>query len=472
MLRMQEAGLMVLPPAQKTTMVVAVADGAMVPERAVLRLFNADSLLIHSDTAPLRVAPLTTPTHATPSAQFLVPPATVNVTRWWEVVRDPVFGGSDASALNDRFPRRGSASLHLVSVPAIRIRLVPIRLSQHGGVTPAVAGAATEDFLWYLRTRFPFARIDVTIGAPLVSHAHFVDESGGEPGGTAFFTRVLHEVDLARSAHPDAADHYWVGVLPQPPGITVTRWAGLAYIPLQGASASIFARSQVIVGREWYGTAPQAAGRNLAHELGHNLGRWHAPCGDAVQYDHSFEPSDGRIGPWVHLVNEWADGVADSAAVNDPQAYGDIMSFCGPRAVGPYTYAGILRFRQLFGAALVAADEPRRVLVVRGTYGPNGVRVAPARTLVARASARSEAGGVWVDLLGADGRVLETVRAQVGAHGEAGTDRPFGVQLALTRSVEAALRSIRVRTPQGIARLESPAAVAGRALSTAPAKLP
>jgi hypothetical protein len=267
---------------------------------------------------------------------------------------------------------------------------------------------------------------------------------------------VLDEVDAARLAHPDAADSYWIGVITKPPGVTTSRWAGMAFLPLQGAASSMFARASVVLGREWTTSDPRARGGTVAHELGHNFGRYHAPCGNVGWVDDSYTPYSGRAGRWVHVLIDWMNGVADTARVLDPDEYGDIMSYCGPKTVGPYTYSGILGFRQSFGAALVADQAPVRVLAVRGTYGAAGVRLYPAQTLRARPSGASSDRAVVVELLAADGRVLASVPAHIGEFGEGGPERPFGIQFALTSELERELHEIRVYTPAGTARLVSP----------------
>lgn len=78
---------------------------------------------------------------------------------------------------------------------------------------------------------------------------------------------------------------------------------------------------------------PTAIGRDDAasvasHELGHNFGRPHAPCGGAAGADPSFPYPGGRIGSW---------GWTGQSFLN-PAQYVDLMSYCNPTWISDYTY--------------------------------------------------------------------------------------------------------------------------------------
>lgn len=84
---------------------------------------------------------------------------------------------------------------------------------------------------------------------------------------------LLHQTD-AICVLEGGVSHY-MGMMSGP--ASVTDADGVAYLP----GRSSFAR-------------PRA--RTAAHELGHNMGLWHAPCGLAQGSDPSFPYPGGFIG--------------------------------------------------------------------------------------------------------------------------------------------------------------------------------
>ena len=81
----------------------------------------------------------------------------------------------------------------------------------------------------------------------------------------------------------------------------------------------------------------QPHAETIAHELGHNMSLWHAPCGDPSGPDPSYPYSDGSIGAWGY---DFRDG---GRLVNPSTP--DLMSYCHPRWISDYDFTNALRFR-------------------------------------------------------------------------------------------------------------------------------
>ena len=108
----------------------------------------------------------------------------------------------------------------------------------------------------------------------------------------------------------------------------------------------------------------------IAHELGHDFGLYHAPCGtdDVFSVDTWFPETDGSIGAWGYDFREGGQLV--------PPSRFDLMSYCHPQWISDYHFSAALRYRLSTGArgglsSLVAA--PARSLLLWGGVDAHGV---------------------------------------------------------------------------------------------------
>jgi hypothetical protein len=79
-----------------------------------------------------------------------------------------------------------------------------------------------------------------------------------------------------------------------------------------------------------FGDEPSA--QTMAHEVGHNHGREHAPCGGAAQPDPSFPYAGAKIGWWGYQAPE---------KLYDPAKATDIMGYCDNVWASDYTYQAL-----------------------------------------------------------------------------------------------------------------------------------
>jgi hypothetical protein len=167
---------------------------------------------------------------------------------------------------------------------------------------------STPTFAPTLRGIWPLQSIAFNTRAPYT----FFGVLGPEDGDA--WSRLLTQLAVLRQA--DGSERYYYGF------VRVSYTSGIAGIGFVGYP--------VAVGWDYSQSAPAV----MAHELGHNFGRRHAPCG--VSGDPDYPVPDGRIDTWGYDLA--------SGALKDPSQYYDLMSYCNPQWVSNYNYEAVQRF--------------------------------------------------------------------------------------------------------------------------------
>jgi hypothetical protein len=182
--------------------------------------------------------------------------------------------------------------LHLTVVPVV-----------HQGQTASVPSFSQT--LWRI---WPLKETPYTTRAPYT----FSGTLSGQDANA--WSQLLDELRALRQA--DGSGRYYYGF------VKVGYTSGIAGIGYLGYP--------VAVGWDYSQSAPAV----MAHELGHNFGRNHAPCGTGG--DPYYPYPDGKIGAWGYDLA--------SGALKDPNQYYDLMSYCGPKWVSDYNYEAVQSF--------------------------------------------------------------------------------------------------------------------------------
>ena len=261
---------------------------------------------------------------------------------------------------NLTFPADGSPQpMNVVAVPTLRITLIPV--SSEGHVAQVTWGGRTTDsWLVRLKRDFPVAEVEAVEG-PILGTSLVPGTSAEEN------VALLRRIQIMRWLVRGGEYRYFYGVFRNRPGVHFLGLGTRNPFPpdLGGRNAIGWDASGQIDGENY--------AEVLTHELGHNLGRMHAPCGDPPNVDPDYPYRDGHIGV--------AGFDVERGVPFDPSVYYDEMTYCSPRAVSDYTYEGVLRFRRAepaaAGAARVTAPA-QDCLIVSGSIRAGRVQWEPA----------------------------------------------------------------------------------------------
>lgn len=258
-------------------------------------------------------------------------------------------GAPPGTLLSPRYPASGEADLGAIPTGPLKIRIVPVLANNRLPDTSDAALAAYRD---EMRAMYPVTDVVFDL-ATQISTSYPID-----------WTALLDQIRAKRQADAPPADVYYYGFVK--PTDTVRDFcqfsctAGVGYVA-GGSQAS----SRAAVGLAF---ADDVSVTVMAHEVGHNHGRSHAPCapGSISGIDSSYPYAGASIGVWGY----------DSRSVSllDPAVTTDIMGYCTERWVSDYTYRGFVnRVRSVNGvfSQLVSAEalQAFHVLLLDG-IGP------------------------------------------------------------------------------------------------------
>jgi hypothetical protein len=269
------------------------------------------------------------------SFQIYVPPAamTAPLTYSIEVVECTAQSGGAGTA---RFPSTGDTDLGVKNTGGLKIKIIPLSFNNLLPDTSPTAIAAYAD---YMVAMYPAANnVSITVGDP-VTAAVPIDWEG-----------MLDDVTSKRAADKPTSDVYYFGLVK--PADTLRTYCGsscttgIGWVVTQ-ATGSFAAANRVAIG---VGFADSVSRETLAHEVGHNHGREHAPCAVSGDTDPNYPYSGGLLGSWGWDFR--------TQKLFDPAKISDIMGYCNNKWISDYTYnAFATRISTINGVTMIYQAE-------------------------------------------------------------------------------------------------------------------
>jgi hypothetical protein len=243
------------------------------------------------------------------------------------------------TAHSPHFPETGDTALEARQTGIIKIVVVPV---VSNNITPDTTDATLEVYRNYLMAMYPTTDVQLSVGDPI------------DTSVPINWSSTLDQVRRKRQTDSPESDVYYFGFLK--PADTLREYcrggctAGVGFV---GDVRS--GDTRVAIGLA-YGDEQSAA--IMAHEVGHNHGRNHAPCapGGQISGVDPYYPDDS-----AHqgaLIGTWGFDMR-SRTLFDPSMSTDIMGYCDKKWVSDYTYNGFVdRVAAINGAPLqIAAPE-------------------------------------------------------------------------------------------------------------------
>lgn len=249
----------------------------------------------------------------------------------------PAVPGSDR-----RVPAEGRLGLDVLTVPPMDLTVVPVVYSADAQAVLAWVQGLTETSpgMEFVRSILPIGELELTVHEPYRTTADLTTAAG--------WLGLLREISVLRLT--ERRRDYYYGALAAPEGAP---FKGLGYIG-----------QPVGVGIPDLDT--------FAHELGHNMGLRHAPCGVVVSPDPDFPYEDGSIGVFGY---ETRDG---NTQMVDPTEYWDLMTYCDPSWISDYHFIKAMEFRREHESLILRSVDPEPTLLLWGNAGAPDLLLEPA----------------------------------------------------------------------------------------------
>lgn len=233
-----------------------------------------------------------------------------------ELLQASGSGSNDDAA----YPTQGQADLQVETGGRLKVTVVPIQYNGDGsGRMPDLSASQIQLLEDGFYQMYPITSVQLTVRAAIGYNGSLA------ASGSGWSTLLNALADLRQSDNaPD--DVYYYGVVK--PASTSSAYCGggcVAGLGFTAPATSTYHRTSVGLGYSGSKSVEYAL-----HEIGHNHGRGHAPCGTSGS-DTSFPYAGGGIGGWGYDLL--------TGTLKSPSNHRDLMGYCQPRWISDHNFA-------------------------------------------------------------------------------------------------------------------------------------
>ncbi|MCC7360873.1 MAG: hypothetical protein IT317_15430 [Anaerolineales bacterium] len=284
---------------------------------------------------------------------------------------------------NNRFPSgSGQQAFNFVNVPTLDVVIVPVQYARPGAPVSLPPTADLSYLTWMPFKVFPVSQINYTVRGSALNFTGDLRTGGG-------WNALLDAVTTIHAGEDPSQTKLYYGLVDSVAvdGCSGGCIAGIGWIGLKSSA-----------GFAGFVSNRNEASPTFTHEMGHNFGRLHAPCGNPSGPGPYPYPGGAPIGQWGY---DPATGLLYA-----PNVYKDYMSYCGPEWTSDFTYYNIAN--ALVTAQATANGNVTDALVVSGWLASGGApQVYPAFVeRVPSAQIAAQSGPYQLQVLDAQGQVL------------------------------------------------------------------
>ncbi|HEX6683389.1 MAG TPA: hypothetical protein VF062_11365 [Candidatus Limnocylindrales bacterium] len=306
-----------------------------------------------------------------------------------DIFEDPPVFTPTASSVTEPVRRTATVYARFTNVPAFRVYPVLVHYIGRGLDIAAPTPADFARFFQFTLNTYPIGRLQ---SGDCATYDFDGDLTLPGPGCGAGYEDLLRRLERMKSG----GDRTGVYVALLPPGTP-------SHDNIQGCGDY---RGVIVA----MGPVPSGI---MAHEIGHNLGRKHAPCGNAQDIDPSYPQYDS-----YHAASVGETGVLISPLRAFDPDYTDFMGYCFQQQwVSPYTYTAILaKMQERWGSAILAAAVQREEELLDVRFELRGDKVTMVDTMRRKGLLEEVPGrdtAITVELVGDGGEVLAGQRCLV-----------------------------------------------------------
>jgi hypothetical protein len=231
---------------------------------------------------------------------------------------------SKGDNLRAGYPASGGASIPAQSTgKSLKVKLVPVSYGADGSNrqpdTSAGQIQAYKDAFFKL---YPISEVEITLHAPVGWNSDIAPNGYGWDG-------LLDGIATLRQSDMAPADVYYYGIFA--PTDDVNQYCGggcVAGLGMIGAPMDAYSRAAIGLG-----FPGEISTETAVHEVGHNHGRQHSPCGGAQGTDPAYPYPGASIGVWGYdLLGK---------QLLSPQDHTDVMGYCQPVWISDFTYKAL-----------------------------------------------------------------------------------------------------------------------------------